>query len=352
MDPLKRHLKKTPSAIVKDGTFHLGLYEKPFRRLNFLDAALESSFLFSRFKKWRLKEWQHFALINSSFYLTVVIFDAKFLALGQICVYNRQTGESFCHERKILGSQLPPLPEVLWDAKATFHTKGFSIDIHNELDRKRHHISFEIAGQKNKPPLKGHFTCLEDYEKEQPIIASLPLPKKRALYTHKALTPIEGYLELGEKKETFDSTQAYGLIDIHKGYYPREMKWHWATAGGFDDDGRLMGFNLSDNQVIDKEKYNENGFWLAGQLHLLPPVKFFNVSDKKNSTWIIRDAYDQVFLQFHPEHFRRLELNYGLMKNRYLAPHGYFSGWIKDGSGQQHDIEELFGMAEDFYLKA
>jgi hypothetical protein len=60
------------------------------------------------------------------------------------------------------------------------------------------------------------------------------------------------------------------IIDDHKGYYPCVMKYDWITALGYAGNGRLVGFNLTDNQVQDHEKYNENCLWLDGKMYPRP----------------------------------------------------------------------------------
>ena len=81
-------------------------------------------------------------------------------------------------------------------------------------------------------------------------------------------------MTLGQNRSDFSPPDSYGLIDIHQGYYPMVMKWHWATAGRRSRDGRLVGFNLTDNQVEDQHAYNENCVWRDGRLSPLPPVTF------------------------------------------------------------------------------
>jgi len=127
------------------------------------------------------------------------------------------------------------------------------------------------------------------------------------------------------------------------------MKWHWATGGGRDADGRLIGFNLTDNQVEDQARYNENCLWIAGKRHLLPPVRF---EFGARGPWQMRDASRRVDVRFEPEVERRVDLNLLVMRSQYRGPCGGFSGHIVDDSGEPISVDCCFGMTEDFYLRA
>lgn len=346
MTAFTRPWLETPDALVEQGSFHYGTFRQPFRRINPLDADVFPRLI----RNMRLKEWQHFALVNDDIYISLALFNAKLLALAQVCVYDRRRGEPLFYERKVLPGAMK-LPSELWDDRASYRGRGFVVEIHNHLNEGAHHISFSIAATKTLPAVKGQFTCFEPLEKNEPMIVCLPLGKGRALYSHKCIATAKGTLRVGDEEVSFAPGDAYGLVDIHKGYYPYVMKWYWATAGGYRDDGTLLGFNLTNNQVRDQRAYNENGLWVDGKLHLLPPVRFEGVSTKVSETWQINDEEGRVSLTFQPEVFRFVDVQALVLRSRYRGPYGTFSGWIKDDEGRTHEIEQFFGMCEDFYLR-
>ena len=169
------------------------------------------------------------------------------------------------------------------------------------------------------------------------------------MYSHKGVFPVEGELEFGGETHGFSPDDSYALPDIHKGYYPYVMKWHWATAGGRNDAGQLIGFNLTNNQVRDQEAYNENALWVDGKLHLLPPVTFTRT---EGGPWQVVDEHGRVNVQFFPEVSRDIDANLLLLRSKYHGPYGRFEGTIADTQGNAVDISSCYGMAEDFYLRA
>ena len=171
------------------------------------------------------------------------------------------------------------------------------------------------------------------------------------MYSHKCVVAAEGKLRIDGQEHAFPKDQSYGLIDIHKGFYPFVMKWHWATGARFDDDGGLIGFNLTNNQVVDQRRYNENCLWMNGKRNLLPPVRFSFDRGDPRAAWRVRDDGGRVDLQFQPAIERNVDLNLLLLRSRYRGPYGSFSGNILADDGTPVPVDGCFGMAEDFYLR-
>jgi len=342
-------LRPTPKALVTDGAFNLGTFERPFDSVNPLDADLRAVLPLPRLvKDLLLKEWQHFALCSQRFYVSAVIFNSKRLCLAHVVIYDRRTGTQLVYE-----SKTPPweakIPSTLWNSRARFAREELAINVHNHLDQGCHRVELRAASSSMKPAVTASFVCLEDLATVEPIVVCLPLGSGRAMYSHKAVLPLEGEMTIGGQAHRFERAESYALVDIHKGYYPYVMKWHWATGGGRDASGRLVGFNLTDNQVRDQHQYNENCLWIDGKRHLLPPVRF---QLPEAGPWQVQDADGLVDLHFEPEVERRIDLNLLVMRSRYRGPCGSFSGTIADNTGSAVPVDGCFGMGEDFYLRA
>ncbi len=339
-----RPILSVPDALVTKSKFNFGTYRKPFMNVNPHDSG--SGF----FRKFRLKEWQHFALVNREFYITLVLFNAKKMAFVQVCIYDRTQKKFFFREKKAAPWTVI-LPMTLFRDRASCCKEGFKLTIYNELDMGRHRIEFSVTETATFPSAEGCFTLYEDLNNSEPVVVCLPLKNNDAMYSHKFISPMEGSVNLGGKEHSFLKSDSYGLIDVHKGYYPYVMKWHWGTGGGFIGEN-LVGFNLTDNQVEDQERFNENCIWTGGRLHLLPPVKFTFDKHDRMKPWMIKDRWGLVDLVFIPEGIRKVDMNALVVKNTYRAPYGMFHGKIGTAGGDEYVIENFFGMCEDMYLRS
>jgi hypothetical protein len=344
-----RQVLDNPGSVVTNGRFNFGTYAAPFRQVNPLDADVVAGVPLPRAaKSLRLKEWQAIQIGSPRFFLNVALFNAKLLALVQVKCYERQERRKYLFERKVTPWSFE-LASSLLDSKAAFEAKDCHVVFHNRLAQDYLRLELSIPAGKDHPPIYGSVTALT--RTHQPQVVCIPFAENRGMYSHKGLVPVEGELTIGTEAIVFSPDEAYGLIDDHKGYYPYEMIWDWATGGGHDRQGRLIGFNLTHNQSIDEQHYNENCFWVDGRLHLLPPVSFARHDDRIPELWRIRDSDGLVDLTLTVETDSRVDINALILRSRYRGPFGHFTGRIASHDGEVISADGLFGMGEDFYLR-
>jgi hypothetical protein len=207
-----------------------------------------------------------------------------------------------------------------------------------------------MGGGSGRPPMEGHFEAFHDTGLVEPIVVSIPLGENRAMYSHKCLMPMQGSLVIGGEEVVFSKKESFAIIDDHKGFYPYMMHYDWLTAAGYDTEGRLSGFNLTDNQSADPEKYNENCLWVDGRLFLLPPVKF-DRPQGVDGEWRVRDLYGMVDLSFRPVSMGKIDMNLLAVKVSYFGPFGVCGGRIRDSLGREHSFDGYFGMGEKKFVR-
>ncbi len=344
-----RPLSQTPASLVTDGRFNFGTFTAPFERINPLEADIVPGLRIPRaLKALRLKEWQAFQLGSKRAFVMLALFNAKSLALAQVKVYDHERRRKYLYERK-----LPPwslrLPDSLLDSETRYHGGDATIAFCNRLGEERIDIHLEIAESKAMPRLCGTVTA--STAGCQPMVVCIPFAANRGMYSHKALMPVEGQLLLGDDELRFSLDDGHLLMDDHRGYYPYVMRWDWVTAAGRDAEGRQIGFNLTRNASIDPERYNENGLWVDGRLHRLPPVEFVRRDSQQPEVWTVFDREGRVELRFEVEVPGRVDINALVLRSRYRGPFGSFRGTLVDEAGQRWSADGLFGMGEDFYLR-
>jgi len=346
----QRELRAAPDNLVTDGKFAFGTFSTQFKNVNPLKADkplgiwLPESLLY-----FRLKEWQAFQLGNSRWFMLAVLYNAKLPALAQFIVYDKVRNKKYLFE-KMMPTWGFRVPASIWEGRQSYRDKDCSMEIISDLAKGRFYINVFIRDQKGLPDIEGHFEAIHDEGSVAPIVVSIPLGKNRAVYSHKCLMPMQGSLILGGEKNEFLREESFAIIDDHKGFYPYVLKYDWVTTAGHDGKGRLIGFNLTDNQTIDAERYNENCLWVDGRLQLLPPVKFDRPRGVAGE-WIIRDSYGMVNLTFKPVSMGSINMNLLAMKVEYYGPFGSFSGTVRDSSGEILDFTNYFGMGEQKYIR-
>ncbi len=344
-----REILPPPDSLVRNGTIHFGSFTGPFRVVNPLDAARPFGLPLPRFmKNLRLKEWQAFQLGNRDYFMLAVIYNQKAGTLVQFIICDKKNRRMTKYEKKV-PSWNASVPSSLGNTRARYISDRFRLDIHNRLDRGRIFIDVAIDADKKLPALYGHFEGFHEPGAARPLVVSLPFAKNRGMYSHKCLMPMRGVLVFGEERIEFARTDSFAIMDDHKGYYPYVLKYDWVTGAGFTAKG-LTGFNLTDNQVLDKERFNENCLWAGKELHPLPPVTFYRPNGV-NDDWTIRDEYGMVDLVFTPVFENPLKFNLVVVRTDYHGPFGYFSGSIRPSPGKSFSIKGFFGMGEKKFFR-
>lgn len=342
-----REVLPAPAELATDGHCHMGTFNGPIARVNPLDAHRPLGFAAPKpFNYFRLKEWEAFQIASDEWFLCLAVYNTKSIGHVMVVACDRHAGRMYRYERRAPFWKLA-VPSGLADSHCYYHGRNFIIDIHNQLKNDQISVSFRIQEFRDLPDCWATFT---GYHETEPIVIVQPLARNRPLYSHKALMPAEGSLTVGGKTSEFSRRSSCLIVDDHKGYYPYTLKYDWVTGLGYDDQERLVGFNLTDNQVQDPEKFNENCLWLAGRMHPLPPIRIHRPAGV-NGTWRVRDEYGMVRLSFTPKHDLPISLKLGLAQVRYHGPAGTFEGFILDPEGNPVSFDGFFGMGEKKFVR-
>lgn len=338
-----RPVDSPPDALVRDGRFCFGTFNGAFRTVNPEDACRPLGVAMPRFvNRFRLKEWEAFQLGNDDYFLVGAVYNAKALGLVQLAIVTKRTGRKWLYEKQVPGWSLR-VASGLHSSRSEYASRGFTLVIHNQLERERFMVEVDIAARDGMPAVRGAVTA---HHTTEPIVICQPFGDNRALYSHKALMPAEGQLEVGEEVLDFDQARSFMIVDDHKGYYPFPMKYDWVTAAGFTPEGARVGFNLTDNQVQDHDRYNENCLWHDGTMQVLPPVRITRPNGVY-APWLITDAHGMVDLSFTPKVKNEVMINIlGVLGSDYYGPYGDFEGRIRREDGSFIDFTGFYGMGE------
>ena len=343
-----RQLLDAPARLVDDGRIRFGTFDRPIPDVNLLDARPWPVPLPRPLRALRLKEWQAFQLGSPRWFVAVALFDAKLLALAQVKVYDRERRTKHVFERK-LPSWVMQAPRSLLDSEMSWADGPSSMRFRNHLAEGHIELGLELPESAQMPALSGSITLRT--EGGQPQVVAIPFAENRGMYSHKACLAPEGELRLGDETLRFSPADGYALMDDHKGYYPYVMRWDWVTGGGFDSQGRRIGFNLTRNDSIDPVRFNENCVWIDGRRHLLPPVRFVRRPELAPEVWEVRDDAGEVAVDFVIELDGHVRVNALAIESRYRGPFGRVRGHVRGPAGEPVELDGMFGMGEDFYLR-
>lgn len=343
-----RRIEDAPARAVEGGKPRLGHYRNEFKELNLLDAdPFGLGITPKALRRFRLKEWQHYAVVTPTHFFGFVIVDAKYFGNAWFYAVDREKNEYFEHPL-----ETPPgaarIGNELWDAECSVERKGFSMRFENRLERGYHRCAIDIAEKKGRPKVEGDLTIHEDLAEVEPLVTLLPFPGGAAFqYSHKIAVPAEGTLRLGGREVLVDRGSAIAILDIHKGYYPYNTWWKWATFAGHDAEGRIVGMNAVNNKIVPPSEWSENCAWIGGKVSLLGPAKFDFDPRNLLGPWRITTQDDRLDATIHPQGKRSGRINLGVVLSDYHQPYGPYAGVLKGEDGREHRVDGFFGVTED-----
>lgn len=347
MSAYARTVEAAPQRISEQGRCRMGTFNGPIRDINILQLRRPLGFPAPKwFNNFRLKEWLAFQLSNDDWFICLAVYNTKTVGTAVVMAFNKQQQRMYHYDRKAPAWQLS-VPRGLDDSRCWYQSSDFTIEIHSHLTQNRFSIKIDATGFPGLPDMSGNWTA---HHSTEPIVVVQPFADNRPLYSHKALMPLEGQLEFDGRVSDFELNQSCAIVDDHKGFYPRVMQYDWVTGLGFSQQGDLLGFNLTDNQVQDSQRYNENCLWKDGRMTTLPPVKVERPQGVMGE-WNITDEQGMVDLRFTPLADVPNQLNLGLVKIDYHGPTGCFSGDIVDSAGNKVRFDDFIGMGEQKYIR-
>jgi len=335
----------TPKSLVNDdGTCNYGTFKDSFDSFNLLNYKRK---FFSKFiKKMRLTEWEAVEILNDDFFLIAAVFKNGPLNFNLIQLYDIKNNELHDFGSKSLFVKKSQTADNLYHNNVyERNTKTNKLRIINNLDKGYS----EIQGS----CIKGNKTLEIDIKITRvadPSVVCIPLTTKNPLYTEKDLLIPEGIIKFNGKKISF-SKKHIAFIDDHRGYYPYNSGYDWVTTMHdieYRNKKAKFGINLTSFYKVDEPHiYNENGYWLEGEYHTLPLVKFLRQDNK----WHITDENNNVDLTFTQLNKHQVYFNLLAVKLDYILAFGKISGTIKTKDGDTITIDNKFALGEKRYTR-
>lgn len=340
----KRRPAPSPKKLVESGQALWGTFDKPIENINLLDCIKPAGKLIPHKKnKFKLSVWEAFEVNLDEGILLCAVYNVAFFGFSIFIFFDKRTQKihKWFNPASVKDSVVAP---NLINSRTHLEKKKSSLVIENKFQEGK------ATGKGKSHNSKGDIEFEFDLTRvSPPSIVNIPFDENRPLYSEKDMFKVEGYLILNDEKITAKPHNA-AIIDDHKGYYPFRAHYDWLTTMGttiIDGEEKYFGFNLTRNQSIDQDNYNENLLWLEGKSYPLPPVYFHNGGNKKGSKWYIKDEFDMVNIVFEISDYFKIHVHLGLFDVNYNLPFGTITGYVSDHNGKKYIVDGMSALAED-----
>jgi hypothetical protein len=344
----KRRNQLTPKSIVDEkGQCVFGTFDKEFEDLDLVRAKRPTR-LPNFLNKSKLSLWEATEIHFDDCLILTALCDMDLFGIHLTLFFDKRTRKVHSFTTNIPSKKTFIAPNLLNGNKTEATHKEGSVEFINNFGEGK--CSIKVSHKNKNGDTIQYEVELDRVSK--PCIVSIPFGKNRPLYSQKDLFKAKGKVVFNGEEFLSDENST-AVIDDHRGYYPRRMHYDWLTTMGRNLNGeqKYFAFNLTRNQSINQEDYNENLIWKEGETSLLPPVTFEkNISTikfKDQAIWKIKDEHDMVNIEFKLEDIYRHELHALVVDIGYFVVFGTIYGYVRDEEGNKISVDGFTAMGED-----
>lgn len=343
-----RRAVKTPKDLVDaSGRCVFGTFDREFETMELLRAK-KPTHAPEAANRLKLTLWEATEVHLKQGVLLAVVCDMGIFGKTFHIFYDKRTRRVYTWDTNLKSKDTAIAPNLTGGSRAKAETACSRVNYENHFERGACSLSGCHKGKDGA--LKYQFSLSRI---SRPSVVSIPFGPNRPLYSQKDFFKAEGKLVLNGEELRCDG-DSVAVVDDHRGYYPRRAHYDWVTTMGrtkVDGRDQFFAFNLTRNQSIDQERYNENLIWLEERTSLLPPVTFARSPETKDfkgqAQWRVRDQHDMVNLRFHVYGISPMVVHALVVNIDYYVAFGVLEGYVRDEDGNKYVLDGMMGMGED-----
>lgn len=301
-------------------------------------------------KGWtRIKEWDHYSVLNKEFGFQLTIGDIGYLTqMSYVWLDFTNREREDCATMKLFTkSKLLPQSSVN-DHLIEFPTDKFNARVEKKGNERILNLNDEDFLDKG---ITCRITLTDNPNWDNTVVVTgYKKDPKRFYYNHKInMMPAEGVISIGDQSYYFDPDNSFGLMDWGRGIWPYKTHWLWGSACGMVD-GVPIAFNIGYG-FGDLSTHTENIIFFEGKAHKIDEVTFHHEERDPTKPWKFTSNDNRFNMTLEPIIPHNEKLNFGIIYLNSSLLHGYYSGEIILDNGEKLEIKELLGHAEDIYWR-
>ncbi|MFX1379857.1 MAG: DUF2804 domain-containing protein [Promethearchaeota archaeon] len=301
-------------------------------------------------KGWlRIKEWDHYSILNKRFGFQLTIGDIGYLTQMSYVWLDFQNKErngkglfKFFTKSKLLPTS------SLENSIIKFPTKKFKATITKTKNKRI--ISFNDPKFQDKG-LKGTIELEDNPKMDNTVVVTGYKEDPRLFYYNHKINymPAKGSLKIGENEYKFEPETSFGLMDWGRGIWPYHTHWLWGSACGIID-GIPIAFNIGYG-FGDLSTHTENIVFYNGKAHKIDEVTFHHKNRDPTEPWKFTSNDNRFNMVLDPIIPHTEKINFGLIYLNSSLLHGLYTGELVLDNGEKIHVKNMLGHAEDIYWR-
>jgi len=306
-------------------------------------------------KGWtRIKEWDHYSILNNEFGIQITIGDIGYLTqMSYTWIDFKEKAKNGKGEFKFFTkSKLLPLSS-LKDSIIEFPSKKFKATIEKKENNRI--LSIEDPSFLDKG-IKGSISLYDNPKWDNTVVVTGYHEDPRLFYyNHKInMMPATGEIKIGGESYSFEPESSFGLMDWGRGIWPYRTHWLWASACGMVNDVPVafnIGYGFGAVGSEEGATHTENIVFYDGKAHKIDEVTFHHENRDPSKPWKFTSNDNRFNMVLDPLIPHEEKINTGIIKLDSKLLHGFYAGDIVLDNGEKIHIEQMLGHAEDIFWK-
>ncbi|MFX1574773.1 MAG: DUF2804 domain-containing protein [Promethearchaeota archaeon] len=301
-------------------------------------------------KGWtRIKEWDHYSILNKQFGLQLTIGDIGYLTqMSYVWLdFENKTREGKGEFKFFTKSKLLPLSS-LEDSFIEFPSKKFNAII--EKKGRKRILTIDDKTFKDKG-FQGTIELDDKPEWDNTVVVTgYNENPGQFYYNHKInMMPAKGAIKIADKSYQFDPETSFGLMDWGRGIWPYKTHWLWGSASGIVN-GVPVAFNIGYG-FGDLSTHTENIIFYDGKAHKIDEVEFHHENRDPKKPWTFTSNDNRFNMILNPIIPHKEKINMGLIYLNSSLLHGLYTGDLVLDNGEKVQVKDILGHAEDIYWR-
>lgn len=299
---------------------------------------------------WRIKEWDHYSVMNKDFGFQLTIGDIGYLTNMSYTFidFKEKTKKGKSLFKFFTKSKILPLSS-LENSIIDFPIDKFKARLTKEKDKRI--LSIDDPNFSDKG-ISGTITLEDKPEWDNTVVATGYNEDPRLFYyNHKInMMPATGEIKIGDNRYEFTPDKSFGLMDWGRGIWPYRTHWLWGSACGMVD-GIPVAFNIGYGfGAVGSEPnatHTENIVFYNGRANKLDEVTFHHENRNPSKPWKFTSNVNRFKMTLEPLIPSNEKLNLGVIYSDSSLLHGLYSGEILLDDGKKIIVKNMLGHAED-----
>lgn len=299
-------------------------------------------------RRWRIKRWDYYGIWTPELFASATLADLGYLGLAFVYVVDLATGEHVEQTRLRPFARGIDLPRSSERGSVNFADRVLRLSFETEAGRRRIHAEAPQFDHGRGLSIRVELACPVDHDS---IVVATPMGGRCFYYNRKInCMPAEGVIRWGDRVVHASPRNSLGQLDWGRGVWPYRSHWIWASANGFQTNGRTIGLNLGAG-FGDPSYGTENAFFIDGRLEKLGRVEIaFDRTDYRRP-WHCTDDAGRLRVTLTPFTERVARTNAGAIYSEVHQVFGRYDGTLTTDDGAAIAIQGLPGFAEEHFAR-